>query len=65
MDAYQWPFEIVIPQNLYISLGTAAALIPANLLGMRIGAAVLFQEGSTLFMVANVPRPLAYKEPTA
>ncbi|MBL8772229.1 MAG: heavy metal translocating P-type ATPase [Phenylobacterium sp.] len=55
----------IIKQNLWISLGMVAVLIPATVLGLRIGAAVLFHEGSTLFVVANALRLLAYKEPTA
>lgn len=52
----------VIRQNLWISLGMVAFLIPATLLGLRIGAAVIFHEGSTLFVVANALRLLGYKE---
>lgn len=55
----------VIRQNLWISLGMVVVLIPATLFGLKIGAAVLFHEGSTLFVVANGLRLLAYREPRA
>ncbi len=51
----------VIRQNLWMSLGMVAILIPATLLGLRIGAAVGLHEGSTLLVVANALRLLAYK----
>jgi Cd2+/Zn2+-exporting ATPase len=53
----------VIRQNLWVSLGVVALLIPATLAGMQIGVAVLFHEGSTLVVVANALRLLAYSEP--
>lgn len=53
----------VIRQNLWISLGVVALLIPATLFGLKMGVAVLFHEGSTLFVVANALRLLAYREP--
>ena len=37
-------------------------LIPATIFGMRMGVAVLFHEGSTLLVVANALRLLAYRE---
>jgi Zn2+/Cd2+-exporting ATPase len=55
----------VIRQNLWISLGMVAFLIPATLFGLKIGAAVAFHEGSTLFVVANALRLLAYPEDRA
>lgn len=51
----------VIRQNLWVSLGVVAALIPATILGLNIGTAVLFHEGSTLIVVANALRLLAFK----
>ncbi len=54
----------VIRQNLWVSLGIVAILIPATLLGLGIGPAVLVHEGSTLIVVANALRLLAYNEPT-
>lgn len=52
----------IIRQNLWASLGMVAILIPATVLGMKMGVAVLFHEGSTLLVVANALRLLAYKE---
>jgi len=52
----------VIRQNLWVSLGVVAVLIPATLLGLNIGTAVLFHEGSTLLVVINALRLLAYGE---
>jgi len=52
----------VIRQNLWISLGVVAVLIPATIVGLNIGAAVLAHEGSTLLVVANALRLLAFSE---
>jgi Cd2+/Zn2+-exporting ATPase len=52
----------IIRQNLWASLGMVALLIPATIFGMRMGVAVLFHEGSTLLVVANALRLLAYQE---
>ncbi|MFN4175566.1 heavy metal translocating P-type ATPase [Phenylobacterium sp.] len=52
----------IIRQNLWASLGMVAFLIPATLLGLKIGAAVIFHEGSTLLVVANALRLLGYRE---
>lgn len=52
----------VIKQNLWVSLGVVACLIPATILGLQIGAAIIFHEGSTLLVVANALRLLAYKD---
>jgi Cd2+/Zn2+-exporting ATPase len=51
----------VIRQNLVVSLGMVAVLIPATLFGLNLGLAVLFHEGSTLVVVANALRLLAYR----
>ena len=53
----------IIRQNLWISLGMVAVLVPATLLGLQLGLAVVFHEGSTLLVVANALRLLAYREP--
>jgi Cd2+/Zn2+-exporting ATPase len=53
----------IIRQNLWVSLGIVAILIPSTLLGLGIGPAVLVHEGSTLIVVANALRLLAYNEP--
>ncbi|WP_234807480.1 MULTISPECIES: heavy metal translocating P-type ATPase [Mycolicibacterium] len=49
----------VIKQNLWASLGIVAVLIPATVLGLGIGPAVLIHEGSTLIVVFNALRLLA------
>lgn len=54
----------IIKQNLWASLGMVAFLIPATLLGLKIGAAVVFHEGSTLLVVANALRLLGYRDRT-
>jgi Cd2+/Zn2+-exporting ATPase len=67
-DLARLPFSIglarqanrIIRQNLWISLGMVAVLVPATLAGMQLGAAVVFHEGSTLLVVANALRLLAY-----
>lgn len=51
----------IIRQNLYFSLGVVALLLPATILGLGIGPAVLAHEGSTLVVVFNALRLLAYK----
>jgi len=53
----------IIKQNLWVSLGVVAVLIPSTLFGLQIGAAIIFHEGSTLLVVANALRLLAYQEP--
>lgn len=53
----------IIRQNLWISLGFVAVLIPATLLGLNIAEAVVLHEGSTLLVVANALRLLAYRDP--
>ncbi|MFX1679104.1 HAD-IC family P-type ATPase, partial [Mitsuaria sp. CC2] len=55
----------VIRQNLWVSLGVVAVLIPATLFGLNIGTAVLFHEGSTLIVVINALRLLAYGDQKA
>ena len=54
----------IIRQNLWASLGVVAFLIPATLLGLRIGPAVLIHEGSTLIVVFNALRLLAFSDAT-
>ena len=52
----------IIRQNLYLSLGMVAFLIPATILGfVGIGIAVVFHEGSTLVVVGNALRLLGYR----
>jgi Cd2+/Zn2+-exporting ATPase len=51
----------VIQQNLFISLGVIALLVPSTLFGFaNIGVAVFFHEGSTLVVVANALRLLRF-----
>jgi len=52
----------IIRQNLWFSLGMVAFLVPATALGLQIGAAVLFHEGSTLLVVFNALRLLTYED---
>lgn len=52
----------IIRQNLIISLGMVAVLIPLTLLGIaHIGPAVIGHEGSTVVVVFNALRLLGYK----
>jgi Cd2+/Zn2+-exporting ATPase len=52
----------IIKQNLFISLGVIALLLPSALLGVAgIGIAIIFHEGSTLVVVANALRLLGYE----
>ena len=52
--------KAIIKQNLWISLGMVALLVPATILGLSIGPAVLAHEGSTLVVVFNALRLLRY-----
>ena len=52
----------VIRQNVFVSLGIVAVLVPATIMGLSIGAAVAVHEGSTLLVVFNALRLLAYKK---
>ncbi len=70
-DLHGLPFAVglsrscrrVIRQNLWASLGMVAFLIPATMFSLAgIGAAVALHEGSTLLVVANALRLLAYKD---
>ncbi len=71
-DLAQLPFatglsrktSAVIKQNLFFSLGVVAILVPATVLGLGIGPAVLAHEGSTLIVVFNALRLLGYKGET-
>jgi Cd2+/Zn2+-exporting ATPase len=56
----------IIVQNLVIALGVIAVLAPlAALGGTPISAAVLFHEGSTVLVVVNSLRILAYRPASA
>ena len=50
----------IIRQNLWIALGMVAILVPATILGLHIGPAVVLHEGSTLLVVGNALRLLGY-----
>ncbi len=52
----------VIRQNLWFSLGVVVLLLPATIFGLPMGAAVVFHEASTLLVVLNALRLLAYSE---
>jgi len=52
----------VIRQNVFVSLGIVAFLVPATILGLGIGPAVAVHEGSTLLVVFNALRLLAYRD---
>ena len=53
----------IIKQNVWISLGVVAILVPVTILGLtNIGLAVAFHEGSTLIVVLNALRLLTYRE---
>jgi len=54
----------IIRQNLWMSLGMVAFLVPATILGLNIGPAVALHEGSTLVVVFNALRLLAYQSPS-
>ena len=52
----------VILQNVVVSLGVVALLVPATIFGLGIGPAVAVHEGSTLLVVFNALRLLAYRD---
>ena len=51
----------IIRQNIVISLGMVAVLVPAAMLGLNLGAAVVFHEGSTVAVVLNALRLLGWR----
>lgn len=51
----------VVRQNLFISIGVIAVLVPLTIAGLSIGPAVIIHEGSTLLVVANALRLLGFK----
>jgi len=52
----------IISQNLWISLGVIAVLVPSTLFGLaQLGVAVIFHEGSTLVVVFNALRLLRFR----
>jgi Cd2+/Zn2+-exporting ATPase len=69
-DLAKLPFAIglsrrtsrIIRQNIWISLGMVAFLVPATLFGLGLGPAVLLHEGSTIVVVLNALRLLGYRE---
>ncbi|WP_445737211.1 heavy metal translocating P-type ATPase [Mariniflexile sp.] len=55
--------KAIIKQNLWVSLGIVGLLIPSTIFGfVNIGIAVVIHEGSTLLVVFNALRLLAYKK---
>lgn len=71
-DLHALPFAVglsrqvrgIVRQNLWMSLGMVAFLIPATLLGLKMGPVVALHEGSTLVVVFNALRLLAYRDPS-
>lgn len=51
----------VILQNVFVSLGVVVVLVPATILGLGIGPAVAAHEGSTILVVLNALRLLAFR----
>ncbi len=51
----------IIGQNLWISFGMIVLLVPASILGLNIGPTVLLHEGSTIVVVLNALRLLAFR----
>ncbi|EGK70865.1 Heavy metal translocating P-type ATPase [Methyloversatilis universalis FAM5] len=60
--ALSWRTRAVIRQNVFVSLGVVALLVPATIFGLGIGPAVAIHEGSTLLVVFNALRLLGYRE---
>ena len=55
--------KTIIKQNLWISMGIVALLVPSTIFGLaNIGGAVAIHEGSTLLVVINALRLLRYNE---
>jgi Cd2+/Zn2+-exporting ATPase len=52
----------IILQNVFVSLGVVAFLVPATILGLGIGPAVAMHEGSTLVVVFNALRLLGHRD---
>ena len=52
----------IIRQNVFVSLGVVALLVPATILGLGIGPAVAAHEGSTILVVFNALRLLAFRD---
>ncbi|NIM42808.1 MAG: heavy metal translocating P-type ATPase [Hydrogenophaga sp.] len=53
----------IIRQNIFVSLGIVAFLVPATIVGLGIGPAVAIHEGSTVLVVVNALRLLTYRKP--
>ncbi len=43
----------IVRQNVFVSLGVVAVLVPAKILGLGTGPAVIMHEGSTLLVAFN------------
>jgi Cd2+/Zn2+-exporting ATPase len=53
----------IIKQNLWISLGVVALLVPLTIFGIAsLGIAVIIHEGSTVVVVINALRLLGYRQ---
>lgn len=54
--------RLIIKENIWISLGVVALLLPATITGLaNIGVAVIFHEGSTILVVLNALRLLGFR----
>jgi Cd2+/Zn2+-exporting ATPase len=51
----------IILQNVIVSMGVVALLVPSTIAGLSIGAAVAAHEGSTILVVVNALRLLTYR----
>src|SRR3546814_19629631 len=52
----------LIRQTLVVSLGVVALLVPATIMGLGIGPAVMAHEGSNMLVVFHALRLLAYRD---
>ena len=65
LTKFSWGRHQILQQNLIISLGVIAFLILISVLGVvQLGFAVILHEGSTLVVVGNALRLLAYRPKT-
>jgi Cd2+/Zn2+-exporting ATPase len=52
----------IIRQNVWISLGMIAVLVPSAIFGLNLAVAVVFHEGSTVMVVLNALRLLGFRD---
>ena len=60
-SALPWLFQTLARLEYGSVNFVVAVLIPSTIFGLQIGAAIIFHEGSTLIVVANALRLLAYR----